>query len=61
MLRQIAEEEYGLSSRDLNGRPFNQFKNYVWSQLGQIPLYEVWVREGEPAARKVVKRLVSKR
>ncbi|HWA42832.1 MAG TPA: hypothetical protein VHA10_06450 [Hypericibacter adhaerens] len=61
LLKQIAAEDYGLSGRDLNGRPFNQLKNYVWSQLGQIPFYEVWVREGEAAARKVVKRLVSKR
>ena len=61
MLRQIAAEDYGLSRRDLDGRPFNQLKNYVWSQVGQIGLYEVLVREGFDAARAVVKRLVAKR
>jgi hypothetical protein len=60
MLQQIARDSYGLSDRDLKGRPFNQLKNYVWSQLGQIPLYEVLVREGYDAARATVERLVSR-
>lgn len=59
MLQQIAKEDFGLSDRDLKGRPFNQFKNYVWSQVGQIPLYEVLVREGFDAARTTVRRLVA--
>lgn len=61
MLRQVAQEDFGISKRDLGGRPFNQLKNYVWSQLGQIALYEILVREGYGAARDTVLRLVSKR
>jgi hypothetical protein len=61
MLQQIAAEDLGISKKDLGGRPFNQLKNYVWSQLGQIPLYEIWVREGYGAARDTVLRLVTKR
>jgi hypothetical protein len=61
LLKQIAEEKYGMSRKDLAGRPFNQLKNYVWSQIGQIPLYEVLVREGHAAAEKVVLRLVKPR
>jgi hypothetical protein len=60
MLKELAEKDFGVSGKDLNGRPFNQFKNYVWSQLGQIPLYEVLVREGFDEARKVVGRLISR-
>ncbi len=60
MLQQIARDDLGLNDNDVAGRPFNQFKNYVWSQVGQIPLYEVLVREGFDAARATVKRLVSK-
>ena len=60
LLRQVAEEDLGISKRDLGGRPFNQLKNYVWSQLGQIPLYEILVREGYAAARRTVLRLVGK-
>jgi hypothetical protein len=60
LLQEFARSEYDLTDRDLAGRPFNQLKNYVWSQLGQIALYEVLVREGYDAARHTVKRLVVK-
>ena len=61
MLKQIAEETLGVSGDDPNERPINQLKNYVWSQIGQIPLYEILVREGYDAAKKTVNRLVAKR
>lgn len=60
LLQQIAKDDLGIAGKDLTGRPFNQLKNYVWSQVGQIPLYEVLVREGFDAARATVRRLVSK-
>lgn len=58
MLKQIAVDDLGISANDLGKRPFNQLKNYVWSQIGQIPLYEILVREGFDAARATVLRLV---
>jgi hypothetical protein len=58
LLQQVAKDDLGMSDRDLAGRPFNQLKNYVWSQIGQIPLYEVLVREGFEAARGTIRRLV---
>jgi len=61
MLRQIASDSLGLSEQDLDGRPMNQIKNYVWSQVGQIPLYEILVREGFDSARRTVERLVARR
>lgn len=60
LLQEVARSDYRLTDRDLAGRPFNQLKNYVWSQLGQIPLYEILVREGFDAARKTINRLVAK-
>ena len=60
MLKQIAADDLGLSAADLDGRPFNQFKNYVWSQLGQIPLYEILTREGFDKARATVARMVGR-
>jgi hypothetical protein len=60
MLKQIAADDLGMSQTDLDGRPFNQLKNYVWSQLGQIALYEILVREGFDAARSTVNRLVGR-
>ena len=60
LLRELGGSEYGLTERDLAGRPFNQLKNYVWSQLGQLALYEILVREGFDAARRTVRRLVTR-
>ena len=58
LLQELARSEYRLKDEDLAGRPFNQLKNYVWSQLGQIALYEIFIREGSDAARRTIKRLV---
>lgn len=58
-LKQVAENDLGIKGDDLTGRPFNQLKNYVWSQIGQITLYEILIREGEDAARKTINRLVA--
>ena len=59
LLRQFAEDQLNVKGRDLSGKPFNQLKNYVWSQLGQITLYEILVREGEAAAKTTLSRLVA--
>ncbi len=58
-LRQVAEDDLGIKGADLHGKPFNQLKNYVWSQISQITLYEILVREGEDAMRRTVNRLVA--
>jgi hypothetical protein len=60
LLRELAQADYGIKGKDLSGRPMNQLKNYVWSQLGQIALYEILVREGREAARRTVNRLVGR-
>jgi hypothetical protein len=63
LLRTMAKENYGISEKDLEKfpyvKPFNQLKNYVWAQVGEIGLYEVMQREGNDAARAFIKRLVS--
>jgi hypothetical protein len=50
-----------LRDSDLTRLPFNQLKNYVWSQLGRIALYEIVVREGFDAACAAINRLVTPR
>jgi hypothetical protein len=57
LLREYAEGALGVAGE---GREYNQLKNYVWSQIGQIPLYEILVREGREAANRTIGRLVSK-
>jgi hypothetical protein len=59
LLQQLARDVYGIG--DGQTRRLNQFKNYVWSQLGQIALYEILVREGFDAAKATVRRLVQAR
>jgi hypothetical protein len=54
---------FALKAREISLRltfAINQLKNYLWSQLGQVTLYEILVREGFDAARRVVNRLVTK-
>lgn len=41
-------------------REFRQLENYVFAQVGLIPLYEVLVREGETTARATIERLVAR-
>lgn len=60
LLQQVARDDLGISHKDLEGRPFNQLKNYVWAQLGQIALYEILVREGFDAARATILKLVQR-
>lgn len=57
LLREYAERELKVAGA---GREYNQLKNYVWSQIGQIPLYEILVREGRDAANGTLARLVSR-
>jgi len=58
LLKRFAEDRLHIKGADLDGRPFNQLKNYAWSQLSQIALYEILVREGEDAAKATLDRLV---
>ena len=59
LLRRFAGDKLRLTDKGLTGKPFNQLKNYVWSQLSQITLYEILVREGEDAAVRTLDRLVA--
>jgi hypothetical protein len=58
LLVQMASDTYGIRSPET--REFRQLKNYAYSQIGLIPLYEVLVREGEGAFRATVQRLVAR-
>jgi hypothetical protein len=58
LLVDLANGEYGINAPD--SREFRQLKNYVYAQVGQIALYETIVRDGEEAAREVVRALVAR-
>lgn len=59
LLKSFAKRELRLTGHDLAEKPFNQLKNFVWSQLSQITLYEILVREGQEAAEKTLSRMVA--
>jgi hypothetical protein len=56
LLETYAREDFGIRSTD--SLEFNQFRSYIWSQVGQIPLYEVLVRDGREAVRTVLQSLI---
>lgn len=58
-LSEIAQKEYGMSDSDLNGKPFNAFRNYLFSQGCDMHLHQVWAEKGENALREAVKKLVT--
>lgn len=58
VIQEVAARDYTISERDMTGRPYNQFRSYVWSQIGQIPMYETLVREGKEAVRALIHAVV---
>jgi len=58
-LSEIAKKEYGMSDDDLKGKPFNSFRNYLFSQVSVKRLHQVWVENGEGALIEAVKEVVT--
>lgn len=57
-LREIAKKHYGMSDEDLAGKPFNAFRNYLFSQYSDMRLHQIWVEGGEEALVKAVKNII---
>ena len=57
-LTSIARVEYGMSDKDLEGKPFNSFRNYLFSQASVKRLHQIWVERGDDALVASVKSLV---
>ena len=47
-----------MSAGDLEGRKFNQFRNYVFSQATIMTLYRLYSTKGEQALAKTVSTIV---
>ena len=60
LLKTIAAEQYGLSGADLAGKPFNAFRNYVFSQTTIMGLYQVYATQGTGALMDSVGALVKR-
>ncbi len=57
LLKKIARQEYGMSESDLNGAPFNHFRNYAGAQLSYMYLNMLEAEHGgyQMAAEEVKK------
>jgi hypothetical protein len=58
-LGEIARRDYAMSDADLQGRPFNSFRNYLFSQASVKRLHQIWVEKGEGALTETVKGMIS--
>lgn len=58
-LTEIAKTEYGMSEEDLKGKPFNSFRNYLFSQVSVKQLHQIWVEKGESALTDTVKGIIT--
>jgi len=58
VLEKIAVRDYGISQADLKKKPFNQFRNYVFSQVTAMSLYETYASRGEAELARTVRAVV---
>jgi len=58
VLKDIAARDYGMKDADLTGKPFNQFRNFIYAQATMIGMHHLHCEEGVDAVRKVVNGLV---
>ena len=58
-LGEIARRDYAMSDADLQGKPFNSFRNYLFSQASVKRLHQIWVEKGEGALVETVKGIIT--
>ena len=61
VMKKVAVSRYGISEKDLDGKPFNSLRNYVFSQATAMNLYSCYVKEGDSGVERVMKSLVASR
>nr|WP_321512988.1 twin-arginine translocation signal domain-containing protein [uncultured Pseudodesulfovibrio sp.] len=59
IMKKIALRDYGISESDLKNKPFNQFRNYVFSQATIMSLYETYAARGEAELTRTVHSIVT--
>ncbi|BCS89371.1 twin-arginine translocation signal domain-containing protein [Pseudodesulfovibrio sediminis] len=59
VMEKIAVRDYGISEGDLKKKPFNQFRNYVFSQATIMSLYETYASQGEAELVRTVHSIVT--
>ena len=58
-LRELVQKQYKMTDEDINGKPFNTLRNYLYSQMSDMQLYQLWVEKGEKALGAMVATIVT--
>jgi len=59
VMEKVAVRDYGLAQNDLKKKPFNQLRNYVFSQTTIMSLYEVYAAKGEQELVRTIHSVVA--
>lgn len=59
IMKKVAIRDYKMSENDLEKKPFNQFRNYVFSQTTIMSLYETYAAQGEAELVRTVHSIVT--
>ncbi|WP_272699170.1 twin-arginine translocation signal domain-containing protein [Desulfovibrio sp. Fe33] len=58
-MEKVAMRDFGISKNDLKAKPFNQFRNYVFSQATIMSLYETYASKGEAELVRTIHSIVT--
>jgi hypothetical protein len=58
VMEKVAVRDYRISENDLKKKPFNQFRNYVFSQATIMSLYETYAAKGEAELTRTIHSIV---
>ncbi len=58
VMKQVAVRDYRMSDNDLDKKPFNRFRNYVFSQATIMSLYETYAAKGEAELVRTIHSIV---
>lgn len=59
VMEKVAVRDYKIAQADLKKKPFNQFRNYVFSQATIMSLYETYAAKGEAELVRTVHTIVT--
>lgn len=59
IMEKVAVRDYKMSENDLKKKPFNQLRNYVFSQTTIMSLYEAYAAQGEAELTRTVHSIVT--
>ena len=57
-MEKVAVRDYKIAPADLKKKPFNQFRNYVFSQATIMSLYETLAAKGEAELVRTIHTIV---